>query len=203
MRQHRDLGREPGRSQRASDVRFPGTGALEPGAEAIGLAELEAHVVGRQSHALRVGPRPQLAHALFLGALWRGARAELAQNRLVTLARPGHLPLALARRQLGIEAQRFVDDRQVALVVYETLVGGNLAVDPHPETDVGLEFGRLRDRLGRGRPEQRGPQQQAGQEGLHPRLNTISSVAPVGAEFRIMKKKREASQACLPSTAAP
>ncbi len=155
MRERGDLGRQTLRGQRLGNVAFPESGTLQPGAEAVGLAELEADVVGGLPQPGRVGVRPQLAHALFLGVLGCRAGAEPAQDLLVALAGRRNLLLARARGRGGVKVQRLVDDRQIALVVDEARIGGNLAVDPHPEVDVRLQGGRLGDG-GRGARAQHG-----------------------------------------------
>ena len=145
MRQHRDLGRQALRGQAPGDVLFPDAGALETGAEAIGLPELEAHVVGRLQQLLWRDIGPQALHAPLVVILRHGATGQVAQHLPVVLARRFHLRLAFPRRQVGREMQRLVHDAQAALIVDVAFVGRDLAVDPHPETYIGLEFGGLQD----------------------------------------------------------
>ena len=59
-----------------------------------------------------------------------------------------HAPLALRRRGGGIEAQHLVDQLEVPIVVQQPLIGGDLGVHPHPETDVRLERRRMGERIG-------------------------------------------------------
>ena len=104
VRQCRDLRRQTKIGQHLGDVRLPGARAHEPGTEAVRLAELEAHVVGRlgksRRHCFR---RPEIMHFLLVGIGWRRTRPEAPQHLddAVTLCLDARL--ALVHRRIGIE----------------------------------------------------------------------------------------------------
>jgi hypothetical protein len=64
---------------------------------------------------------------------------QAAQQLLVALARFVDGGFALLRRQVGRETQRFIDDREIAVVVHEARAVWNLGVHADPELHVALE----------------------------------------------------------------
>ena len=73
-------------------------------------------------------------------------------------------PFALRGRGGRIEAQHFVHQPQIPIIVQQALVGGDLGVDADPEAHVPLEFRRMSEWIGslggRPRAEQERRQQQ-------------------------------------------
>jgi hypothetical protein len=147
VRQRGDLGRQTHLRHRLGDVRLPRGGADEPGTETVGLTELEADLVDGLAIARRAALRaPRIAHALLVGGEpVGGAGGELPENRGVLVAHAVELLAPLHGRGAGGETHLLVDHAQVAFVVDETFVGGDLRVDADPEADVALELGRPDD----------------------------------------------------------
>ncbi len=165
MRQCRNLRRQSQVRQHLGDVRFPGACALQTGAEAIGLPELKAHIIHRcrQPRRRDVHP-PQVAHVALLVGLRRDAAGQTPQDILYVAALGIHATRTFALRRVGIEVNGFVDHRQIVLVVNETLVGADLAIDADPELHIGLEFLRSRQRILGGGGECRQTDQSNGQQ---------------------------------------
>ena len=161
MRQHRQLRRQTLFRQRLRDVRLPAARALHARAESICLAELEADVLGRLDERFgRHVSAPQMADALVFGRQRRSSGRDAVQRGDVFVALGVHHRLAFARRRLGREAQRLVDDGEIALIVQEARVGVHLGVDAHPELHIALELGRPGDeRIRHGERSERQPRQ--------------------------------------------
>jgi hypothetical protein len=148
VRQRGELERHVVRGEHLFDIGPPSAGANEPGAETVGLAELEANAPrGALELGVRRALRPEIEHAaLFLTQALAGAARELRENLLIMLDRA----LDLAAAHGGTVARRadlFIDDREVFRVVDESAVRVDLRVDARPELDGGVELLRARKRV--------------------------------------------------------
>jgi hypothetical protein len=126
--------------QDAADVVLPAPGAGHPGAELVGLAELEADASCRPGEgSVRDALREQPQHpGLLLREPAALARRELAEDGGVALLVLGDGSLARAAARARV-ADQLVDHVQVLGVVQQPAFGSDLAVDPDPEADPGLQ----------------------------------------------------------------
>src|SRR5579862_862775 len=101
-------------------MRLPCRCTHQSGPKAIGLPELEAHVVGSPGEPCWAGVLAPESEYVALFIVRRRRTAPQAQQHVMkALALGFDLVLALAVGAVGVEMQRLVDDRQVALVVNE------------------------------------------------------------------------------------
>ena len=190
VRQGCELRRQAEAREGPRDVRLPRAAAHETGAEPIGLPELEPYAARGLQQALRRDARaPQRAHTLDVGSgsrrcrgLGHGIRAGTRGGLLqgVGVAGTGGIDGVAPQRRghVGRELQSGVDDREIPLVVQQSLAGRDFGIDADPEVDVPLQLGRARDRrtggcghAGRGaceRSDPRGKQQHAPEQDASP-----------------------------------
>ncbi len=152
MRQRGDLGRQPHVGQRAADMRLPRARTDHAPTEAVGLAELEAYLVGglaQRGVVDVVGEQCQDAAGLVRQVLPLAA-GKLLQNRLVMLTALADSGAALVPRAPRLQVHHFVDHIQVAAVVQQARFAVDLRIHLGPERHGGLELGRPRQLAGGG-----------------------------------------------------
>ncbi len=123
------------------DVIAPATGADHTVAEFVGLTPLEPNPtrgVAERLVGYALGPERQdaLLHFTQTGALSGG---EGAKRRFVALLRLRDAALARPPREILWHHHAFIDDAQVAVVVEQARVRGDLGVDTGPERDHRLD----------------------------------------------------------------
>ena len=160
VRQRRDLRRQSEIRQYLGDMRLPGTCTHESGAEPIALTQLKAHVVdGLGESGGRGVCAPELQYVALLVIGRRRASGQVTQDVLHVTAFRIDAQHALVRRSVGIEADLRVHHREPVLIVYEALVGRDLAIDADPELHVRFEFRRSGQHHRVGEDERRENQQ--------------------------------------------
>ena len=156
MRQRGQLDRHPDRAQLVLDVGTPSPGTDQAFPKAVAESLLVADVARRidQCRAAHVGGPQRKDPRFFAAQLVALAGGQFREDGLDGLAAPDHPALSLAPVQAVRKIDAFIDDVEVAGVVQYPLVGGIARKYADPEIDVGLQFGRLRERLGgRGQAE--------------------------------------------------
>jgi hypothetical protein len=150
MRKRRDLGGHAMLGQRARNVLFPNGGPDQPLVESIRLPQLETDSLDRVPEVLG---RRLLAEGVQDALFMRRevvcrVRGESPQQ--VGVARLGirHAAFPLRRRCCGIEAQHFVDQAEIPIVVQQTLVGRDFRVHANPKAHVALEFRGMNEGIG-------------------------------------------------------
>ena len=142
MGQHGKLRRQSHARERIGDVLLPGARAAQALAKTIRLSKLEANVIDCLEEALRGALRaPQIAHVLLFRRKRAGDGGDVPQHLRVVIVRGFDDPLALVRRRARREMQRFVDDREILIIVKEAGVGIDLRVHADPELHGRLKLG--------------------------------------------------------------
>ena len=156
MRQCRQLPGQSGIGEDLSDVLLPGAGSFQSFAEAVGLAQLEAHIGGGLGEARRCGfGAEQLLEAHFIVGKVGGTCGQALEHGFEFFALLINRVAAFPGRDVRLELHCAIDKPQVILVMQEPFVGVDLGVDAGPERDIANQFWRAEHGIGGGRGDSR------------------------------------------------